>query len=320
MRRSLLASLLAVAALGAGGARLTDAAPVAHGPLRWAPPPLQSPITIAVGDGYTQLHLDPVRDYVIRLPTVDKRGGLTLAGGHDVVVVGGHVTIPAGAPPGRLGDRQRRGLYIKDATGTVHVEGVLFDADHGVQWDAIDIAAPAAVVQIENVRVEQVRGAFRGFHGDVVQPWGGVRELRIDRLTATSDYQGLTIPIDKGPIGSARISDVNIRGLSSGPPGTDHLLWLTTGSATCSGYPVSLTSVYVQPRRGQSLGRTVWPERGAPRGCHARVGHRRAAWPLLPGVHGPVHLGSPPHGSFVPPGAAGAGYATPGYAQAARRR
>jgi len=103
-----------------------------------------------------------------------------------------------------------------------------------------------------------------------------------------------------------------MRGLT-GAPGTDHLLWLTTGSAGCRSYPVAMTSVYLVPRRGQPDGRTIWPEHGWPRPCRARFGRHRAAWPGLPLVHGPVHFGLPPGGSYVPPGVAGSAYVSPGY-------
>jgi hypothetical protein len=158
-----------------------------------------------------------------------------------------------------------------------------------------------------------VHGSFAGFHADVVQPWGGVRLLRIDRLTASSDYQGLTLPIDLGPIGHAVVSHVDLHGLSSSARDTAHLLWLTTGSRTCRAYPVSLDHVYVQPPNHHPLGRTVWPQQGRPGACAARVRRGVVTWPHLPVVHGMVHGGTPPGGPYVPPGVAGVGYRSPGY-------
>jgi hypothetical protein len=305
---------LACALFGCGGSTATSATAVPRGPLRWAPPALHDPTTILLGRGYSDTTLDPERDYVIRLPSADKRGGVTIEGGHDVVVIGGHVTLPSGAPPGAANDRYRTGLYLKGQTGTVHVEGVLFDAAPGVRWDAIDIDAPAATVQLENVRADGVRGGFHSFHADVVQPWGGVRALRIDHLSASSNYQGLTLPIDEGPIGSAQVSHVDLHGLSAGAQGTGHLLWLTTGSRTCRSYPVALHDVYVRPRAGETLGETVWPQRGHPGRCAARTHDAVASWPRLRRIRGDVRAGAPPGGSYVPPGVAGVGYVSPGYA------
>jgi hypothetical protein len=313
LRRPLALLLVGSCALSACGAAVVGApSTLKRGPLRWTPPTLTAPKTIRLGEGYTETTLDPSRDYVVELPRQRKLGGVTLVGGHDVVIVGGHITVPARQPAGQWNNRRRTGLYIKGATGTVHVEGVLLDGAPGAVWDAITIAAPRATVQLEQIRIERVRGGLHGFHGDVVQPWGGVRLLRIDRLSASSNYQGLTIPIDKGPIGAAQISHVDLRGRLAGAEGGGHLVWLTTGSRTCRSYPVRLDDVYVQPRPGRPLAGSVWPQRGRPR-CGARARGARVSWPRLRRVRGDVTRGVPAGGSYVPPGAAGARYRTLGY-------
>ena len=70
-------------------------------------------------------------------------------------------------------------------------------------------SSPDSIVQIENVRVDGVFGFNNQFHADVVQPYGGVKDLRIDKLTGYSAYQGLTIGRDRGAIGSVEISRAN---------------------------------------------------------------------------------------------------------------
>lgn len=283
--------------------------------LRWAPPHLVDPTTITLGNGYTDTYLEPSRDYIVKLPKNDKLGGVTLEGGHNIVIIGGQITVPANpAPAGHFYDRYRTGLYIKGATGTVHVEGVLFRGTRHAVWDAIDINAPKAAVQLENIRAEGVHGGFWTFHADVVQPWGGVRALRIDYLTGTSNYQGLTLPIDEGPIGSAQVSHVNLRGLDSEIELGGHLIWLTTRSTSCRSYPVELTDVYVQPRPGLTLAESVWPQRGRPRRCAVKAVHGRYVfWPSLSDIRGRVLSGLPPGGSYVPSGVAGTNYVSPGY-------
>jgi hypothetical protein len=284
-----------------------------RGDLRWAPPALSDPTTIKLGRNYSDVDLKPDQDYVLKLPAVDKHGGLTIEGGHNVTVIGGHITVPAGGPPGAANDRYRTGIYVKNSTGTVHIEGVLIDGAPGAEWDGVDIDAPRATVQLENLRVDGVRGRFSRFHGDVVQPWGGVHALRIDRLTASSNYQGVTIPIDEGRIGSAQISRVDLHGVASGIEKGGHLIWLTTGSETCDSYPVDLRHFYLEPRAGLDLGESVWPQVGRPRPCGARSRRGFAFWPRLADVHGGVHLGTPPDGPYVPRGVAGVDYVTPGY-------
>jgi hypothetical protein len=285
---------------------------VGPAPLEWAPPELHDPITVRLGTGYTHTSLSTSRDYIVELPPTKKIGATWIDGGHNVVIVGGSITIPTGTTPGVAYDAQRNGIYIKGATGTVHIEGVLIDGSGGAEFDGVDINAPEATVQLENMRIEGVRGTFSGFHGDAVQPWGGVADLRIDRMSATSNYQGLTLQQDLGPIGSAELSEVDLTGTTEAPLDKGgHLLWLTKGSNTCTAFPVQLSDVFVSPRPGLSLGTSVWPATNSRLACDD-TGVGFAAWPTLP-VLGGVLEGPPPGGAYVPPGTVGLDYESPGY-------
>jgi hypothetical protein len=285
--------------------------PVGSGPIRWAPPALVDPKTIELGTGYTHTSMATSRDYIIKLPPTRKVGATWLDGGHNVVVMGGSVTIPMGTPPGVENDAQRTGIYIKGATGTVDIEGVSIEGS-GAEFDGVDIAAPLATVQLENLRIIGVKGRFSAFHGDMVQPWGGVKDLRIDHLTGTSNYQGLTLQQDLGPIGSAEISNVDLTATTEPPLDLGgHMIWLTTDSNTCTDFPVTLSNVFVKPRPELTLATSVWPASNSNLSCK-ESGATFATWPSL-SVTGGVQEGLPPGGSFVPPGAAGLGYVSPGY-------
>jgi len=76
------------------------------------------------------------------------------------VIAGGSATIPASY-------EMKRALCIKDATGTVHVEGLEVTCTPGAAFDAIAIAAPQATVQLQNIRA-CVCGTQNGVHGDLV--------------------------------------------------------------------------------------------------------------------------------------------------------
>jgi hypothetical protein len=279
-------------------------------PLRWVPPTLVNPTTIMLGSGYTRTTLSPTRDYVIKLPDTVKTGGTWIIGGHNVVIVGGAIAISSDAPSDTS---HRTAIYIKDATGTVHVEGVSIDASAGAAIDGIAISAPQATIQLENLRVTGLHGGFSGFHADVVQPWGGVGDLRIDRLTGSSDYQGLTLQQDLGAIGSAELSHVDLTAASPATiDGGGHMLWLTSGSSSCSAFPMTFASVYVKPRSGRTMPNSVWPQKNTPTACREN-GADFGTWPDLPYTGG-VNAGAPADGSYVPAGAAGLGYDSPGYA------
>jgi len=282
----------------------------AAAPLRWSPSPLTDPKTINLGTGPTTNSLKNDQDYIIKLPAEKKIGGIVLRGGRNIVIQGGHITVP----PGATSDAGRRAIYIKDVVGTVHIEGVLIANEAGSDFDGIAIAAPQATVQIQNVRIVGLTGSYAGFHADILQPWGGVKELRIDRLTGTSNYQGFQIPQDLGPIGSATIQNVNLGYVPRTDGKIGYLLWLTPGLTRCDTYPITLSNVYVEARPGQKVGNSVWPPVGKPMECAAVQDDDEVSWPKLPKVTGVVKQGPPPDGDFVPEGAAGLRYVSPGYA------
>jgi len=310
------------------------AAPVPQGRLRWAPPALINPITIALKDGYTHVRLDPQQDYILKLPPYPKRGGTHITGGRNVVLIGGHVQLPARqqADDGQIiacdvqkncGDgacstradpptswsyhKYCRAFYIEQSTGTVHIEGVLIDGTRTKQ-DAFAISAPAAIVQIQNVRVEGLYGDEATWHADVIQPWGGVKELRVDRLTAETAFQGLQIapdPRGNPTIGPIRVSRTNITGRGN---------WKMMASYGCRfAQQLEFNEVYVQPGPGRTLATTVWPPATGDQACKAVVRNgTEAFWPAAP-MQGVVKRGPPPAGDFVRAGVAGTAYRSPGY-------
>ena len=302
--------------------------------LRWAPPVLVNPTTIALNGGYTKLRLDPTKDYILRMPAHPKRGGTHISGGHNVVLIGGHVQLPARqqADDGQIiaCDAQKncgdgacstradpptswsyhtycRAFYIEQSTGTVHIEGVLIDGTQTKQ-DAFAISAPAATVQIQNVRVEGLYGDEATWHADVIQPWGGVKELRVDRLTAETAFQGLQLapdPRGNPNVGTIRVSRTNIAGRGN---------WKIMASYGCSfARRLAFSEFYVQPGPGRSLATTIWPPATGPYACKAIMRNGTdAIWPAAT-MQGAVRLGPPPAGDFVPRGITGSTYQSPGY-------
>jgi hypothetical protein len=262
--------------------------------LRWPRPTLVNPITVQLGTGYTHTTLSTTRDYIVKLPSTQKRGGTWLDGGHNIAIVGGSVTIPSWVTQATTA--QRAAIYVKGATGTVHVQGVLIDGAGGAQLDGIDIDAPQATVQLEYDRIVNIRGGQASWHGDVTQPWGGVKALRIDHLTGSSNFQGLFLDPTMGPIGSVQLANVNLVATTTPTlDGGGDLLWLNSDSSTCAQYPVTLSNVWLAPRPGWSLAGAVWP-------------HIVATSGACLGVTGSVQKGLPSSGSFVPSGSVGLGY------------
>jgi hypothetical protein len=243
-------------------------------------------------------------------------GTLWIEGGHNVVVIGGHITVPSTANQLDNGaDDTDTDIYVEGATGTVHLEGLLLDAMRDVMFDAIDINAPRATVQIERVRVNGLYGSNLTMHADAIHTWGGVRKLEIDGLSVVGDYEGLTIGPALGPVGDEEIDDVDLtlervpaplRGTSVGG---GHMVWLTYAADSCASGHVRLSNVYVNDEIPREVwrGDTVWPARYSALPCRARISAGRASWPRLP-VSGFVTLSAPPGGPFVPTRLVGANY------------
>ena len=279
--------------------------------LPWSPPLLTNPQTIQLGTGYTTTNLQTGLDYIIKLPSTKKLGATVIQGGRNIVILGGYISMP---PQNHsLGDQ--RALYFSGQTGIVHIEGVLIDGSAGGEGDAIDINSPQAIVQIQNLRAVGLIGGYDTSlhdHADIIQPWGGVKELRIDHLTGSSNYQGLQIPIDLGPIEKSDLRNVNLFFQDAPPNDGGYMMWFIRMGQCDSAYPISLQNVYLTPQSGRTLARSVWPD-PSELGCPPSVTNNFATWPNLSMIQGGVNLGPPPQGDFVPNGSAGLNYVSPGY-------
>lgn len=255
-----LAGLAAGLASSCGG----EAARDSNWALRWPAPHLAKPAVVRVGAGGGTVRLAAGRDYriVLRKP-LRERGGLQIIGGHNVVLIGGHITIPPAGAGATVADR--RGLGLTGQTGTVHIDGLLIDNAGGDLSEGIQVAAPRAIVQIQNTRVAGVHARdqkrFGDNHPDVVQTPGGVRELRLHRFTGTTSYQGLFLRGDRAPVGRVVLSKVNIVGFRT----ARYLLWKRCARsypAPCSGpdFPLEVSEVWARPGRNRPLRLSLKPE------------------------------------------------------------
>jgi hypothetical protein len=297
-------------------------APEGRGLLGWSPPTLTTPAVVTVPSGRDPavLRLDTSRDYIVQLPPEGIHGTVEINGGHNIILDGGEITVPSTANQTDNGaDDTDTALYVRASTGTVHIEGVLIRGEPGIMFDGIDVNAPQATVQVENVRMEDVYGAATSEHADMIQTWGGVKELDVDGLTANGDYQGLTIAPALGAVETVHIQDVDMTAEAAPPSmaataaGGGIMLWLTRGKSSCESATITFQDVYVANLTGRILSAdTAWPSPLSGLSCDSVFDGTTITWPGLP-VSGGVTIGTPPHGSFVPEGVAGNDYHSPGY-------
>ena len=282
--------------------------------------------------------LDNDVDYLIDLPNA-LPSRLRLRGGRNIVIFGGEFFIddddPAFDPA--LGSNDAKSLVIYDDTSQpvapadgriVHLEGILVRGPWAQEGLAIN--APSAIVQVQNWRVERLRGLRTGAHADVIQPWGSYRELRVDLLTGYSDYQGLFLKADaNGPLGLTHLSRVNIVGtendaVESAQDGGRTLFWWdyyerfgisqirTDGTVWIAPHPSKgPAESAVEPRPAkQADGSLVLVDEISP----FLTWNQRSATDQIPVADwsgdqlGQIRIGVPPDGDWVPPGVAGVGY------------
>jgi hypothetical protein len=260
------------------------------------------------------------------MPPSKKSGALNVQGGRNIVLIGGQITIPSSfrANDGKtvscnsLGNRSSdylyhsycRAVYISGAKGTVHIEGILADNSGGSDMDAFAINAPDAVVQLQNIRVDKVTGNQTNWHGDIVQPWGGVKSLRIDRFSGYTDYQGLQIATDPSvgrTVNEVLISNTNISGNGN------YKIWTAYGSGSSCTFPKNMSFINVWINGGsRGLGKSVWPEVGSTRCGQVSIQNDQVIWSNANQSGGP-RLQNSTFKDFVPNSAVGTTYKSPGY-------
>lgn len=293
--------------------------------LTWAPPALSQPVALTIDSSVIQargshkFYLDNTRDYHITLGDVSTTlGGVVIAGGRNVVVMGGHITVPwAGTSPTI---EARRALFFYRQVGTVHLEGTLIDNAGGDLSEGIQIDAPDAIVQIQNVRVTGVHARdqvnFSDNHPDLIQPFGGVKELRVDGFTGSSDSQGIFLRAASAPIGKVDLRRVNMVGTH-----TNYTRMLQHINGETGTIPTRLTDVWITPQPGEDLYYSVLAQSaGGLTHIHTMSSDGQvASWPDYKDgagnlvISGEVRRGLPPSGEWVPASRVGLGYVSPGY-------
>jgi hypothetical protein len=162
---------------------VTQLQPTAQAASAWDRPTLVDPTTIVVNASHNNLVLDQTKDYILRLtPGVDSmRIGLTVWGGRNVVIDGGHLNVT-----GHSG-----GIALKNQAGTIWIHDLHISGGPNLM-EGIDLQEPVrgATVVLRDVLVDKVHGSFSSNHADLIQTWAGPSRLLIDGFTGTTGYQG----------------------------------------------------------------------------------------------------------------------------------
>ena len=343
--RKLLSCSVAVIALLMVALPASSASAVSD--LTWEPPGYPDYagfVTVQLSPSGNDLNLDDGKDYRLIAPLVPITGHTNIRGGRNIVWIGGHTRIDWKGPGASA--VSRRAITFRDNGGevsgrTIHLEG--YYADGSDLTEGINLAVPTAIVQIQNVRIERLvtrgsddlngQGAYTSgaSHPDVLQPWGGVKELRVDGLTGRSGYQHLWLLAD--PVRSSDrfvLRRVNTEGISyvgadDGRTYSSHTGWGTSRdwtpqmfvdngtvwhkSAAGKTFESGFASDYETLIASDALGTYAYN----PPNAVNRFGQE-----LLRNVDdtspGRIYSGIPLGGDYVPKGTVGIGYVPSGYA------
>lgn len=289
--------------------------------LRWAPPQLEAPIVQVVDHSTDWYPLNPNQDYILQLSSTAKvqpagsSGMAQILGGRNLVLIGGTIDISGGstAPNQSAG----RALYFNGQTGIVHIEGLYVSG--GNFAEGVDIYSPEAIFQLVNCRMDGLPADNGAIHPQFIAPYAGYKELRVDRFTGSTAYQGFQLALTSGgPFGPTTLRRVNIVQNPGSAQASTQVLWVGRNDG-----PVTLKDFYIQPRGNDALVSTVMPSQSFGDAAQRPFVNPDGSvqWPAKAGVSGKVMLGSPPSGDFAAAGGAtgggpdkpGFGYVSPGY-------
>jgi hypothetical protein len=261
--------------------------------LAWSAPVLVNPVEITLTSAKQTYTLNDATDYRIRFGEVLRSpGGLVIVGGRNVVIIGGEINVPDNvSTDGQL----RRGLYLKNQTGTVHVEGVRISGNNvsdGINLDQ----RKGATVQFQNIVVDKVNGSAQGWHADVLQTWAGPKTLRINGLTATTSYQGLFLTPRQQWSSAVLDNNWDVRNVDITSTGPGYTLWKENSLALATSN-ITVHRTYTTSQWG-----LMWPN--------------DAAWPgaqVVTPLASPVS-GNPGMNYVSPDGSSGSGSTSGGAA------
>ncbi len=162
--------------------------------LRWAPPTLSSPTVKALTNSARSVAKGSGQDLRITALTQDLTGSIGQIEGYgDVEMIAGKILS---------GEANEGHIIPRELTGTFHIEG--WDIKLTGPADAITVRWRVPILQIENCRIE-VTTAGTTHHSDAYQTQEQItNDLRIDRCTIITNYQGIFLSNEPQNAGPAR--------------------------------------------------------------------------------------------------------------------
>lgn len=278
--------------------------------LRWSPPQQVSPTIVSVPQGFYSGTFAADEDVIFHWPASVRFSEFICAGGRNVRIIGGASSKGAGGSA----------IQVVGCAGSVFLEGLAIDVTIG-NIDAINACGNSSRfpdIYIQNCRLLNVKGSNAGTHADAFQAQGAIGSLLLDKVTISSNYQGISLFQNQFAMRSAYISRLNGSYIAGGDPSTS-LMWNMDEDTSAPYAPVYLDEVYFAPRAGQNLSDCAWPQPsvmnddGVAIGITTSDAWATATWPAITNCHGVVKSGAPAGGDWCASGVPGIAYSSPGY-------
>lgn len=285
--------------------------------LRWRPPPQHNPTIVNVPQGFYGGTFRPDEDVIFIFPAGNRFSEFQVTGGRHVRCIGGSTVYTQSGTC----------MTFVGQTGSVFIEGHYCNMT-AINADWLNVSGqnhpgPYTLfpnVYVQNCFVTGLNGTDATTHSDLFQSNGSVGTVNFDMFTADSNYQGISLFQDQGPVAGASISRTNLKyNAIAGQPVT-YLLFPVSGSGSAGPYgPIVLDGFYIAPRAGQNISQSVAPEpgwvdnNGNPTGVVTDDNWATAYFPPAANISGKVISGAPPGGDFCPSGVPGNSYVSPGY-------
>lgn len=284
--------------------------------LRWRPPAQKTPTIVNVPQGFYSGSFGPTEDVIFNWPASVRFSEFITTGGRHLRMIAGASTKGAGGS----------GIQVTGCSGSVFMEGLAIDMT-SCPGDGINACGSTSGpytllpdVYIQNCRLLNINGSNAGADADVYQPQGGIGNLFMDRVTFTSNYQGISLFRGQAPIGNVYISRTNGSYYTLAGSDPTYVVWLIDSTKHGPWGASFFDQFYIAPRAGENLSQAVEPITGTvdadgnPIGQVTSDNYATITFPNAANVSGSIISGPPPGGDFCAAGVPGFGYVSPGYA------
>jgi hypothetical protein len=324
---------------GAIGTQIQSSPPTIRPKLTWDPAfvaPLANPTVVDIPVAGLTRTFGAAEDVLLRAPNAKITGKVEITGGRNFNLIGGAAEMVSNgqdAPGGTIDLRFAHQFQFNGYTGSLFIQGLELDRKGSIGsgiWYA-SAAEGTGNVYIQDCRILNINGidGAGNLIGNAIVGAGPFGTVSIDRITFSTANVGLFLATRHqwtGGTSAIRVKNVNGYVLTPGANVTSVRMFTLRESCTAGTNdtgtdlttPITLDECYIEVgASGEPFIDTVVPNAPTHGACGAvevtSTNPDTLDWPASSNISGVVKKGVPAAGDFVPAGAAGLNYVSPGY-------